>query len=404
MQALAALARNSIWPAVRWRDALVVWTDKALIRVSWDSLAEIVAAMPVDVFAISAHSVSWWLQAAAPHVGNTPDVFLKLCERILAMQHDSGMADTDSVTHAINHPVGHVTSALANYWYQSKPRDGDGIREDVMPLLTEIVRDSTAKFRAGRVILAAELVSLFRVDEPWTTSHLLPHFSWLFSKAEAAAMWEGFLSSPRTTPQLLAAFKPDFLLTASQFAELGSQGRQFAMLLTFVALSPEDVFEARELQRAFAALPPAGLADAAEALVEALDSAGDQRAEYWQNRILPFWKGVWPNSLANISDGASNYLARLVVSAKQNLPEAIETVRYWLRPLKRPDHFVHLLKESWLCREFPEECLELLWKTIDRQAWVPRDLADCLTEIVTASPKLSGDPRLQDLSTFVQAQ
>ena len=83
----------------------------------------------------------------------------------------------------------------------------------------------------------------------------------------------------------MEALKPAFLETASHYQALGKHGRQYASLLTFAALDPADVFMARELANATRALPQDGLHHAADTLVRALEGAGDQRTDYWTNRV-----------------------------------------------------------------------------------------------------------------------
>ncbi|WIC27921.1 hypothetical protein QM048_06405, partial [Escherichia coli] len=48
-----------------------------------------------------------------------------------------------------------------------------------------------------------------------------------------------------------------------------------------------------EFRTAISALPQEGLEVAAQALYQALEGAGDQREEYWKNRVQPFWQQVW---------------------------------------------------------------------------------------------------------------
>ena len=115
--------------------------------------------------------------------------------------HDDGWAlvlpDTDEpVTRAINHPVGHVTEALLRWWYRRSLEDNQGLPEEIKPTFTELCDTVVDKFRHGRVLLAAHVIALFRVDRDWATQHLLPLFDWQRSVAEARAAWEGFLWSP----------------------------------------------------------------------------------------------------------------------------------------------------------------------------------------------------------------
>lgn len=182
------------------------------------------------------------------------DVFLELCRRILALPDQEGVDAGDSVMQAINHPVGHVTEALLDFWFRRDPNDNDGLPADLVPLLTQLCDTSVDRYRHGRIVMASRLIALFRVDRAWTEAHLLHLFNWS-RPAEAQSLWQGFLWSPRLYSPLLAAFKTDFLETARHYAELGEHAGQYATLLTYAALDSEGVFAPRELYDTFNVLP-----------------------------------------------------------------------------------------------------------------------------------------------------
>jgi hypothetical protein len=91
-------------------------------------------------------------------------------------------------------------------------------------------------FRHGRLLLAAHVISIFRVDIEWTKRHLLPLFDWQDSEVEATTAWKGFLWSPRLYRPLIEAFKSQFLAASKHYEQLGKHGRQYATLFTFAAL------------------------------------------------------------------------------------------------------------------------------------------------------------------------
>ena len=220
--------------------------------------------------------------------------------------------DTDQpVTRAINHPVGHITQALLNFWLKSSPNDNDNLQVDVERLFTHICDTKEETLRHGRVLLASRLIALFRVDRPWTEKHLLPLFDWAVNKAEAKAAWEGFLWSPRLYRPLMIAFKTQFLETARHYEELGDHRRQFAAFLTYAALDPVENYTHKDFQAALAAFPQEGLNESASALSQALEGAGDQSEEYWNNCIQPFWQHIWPKSRDLASNSIAESLARI---------------------------------------------------------------------------------------------
>lgn len=400
--ALYSLAQANIWPTEHWREALQTWSEDKWVQRSWRYMSSQVTRMPDDVLAPLASSVTWWLQAASKKLSQQESLFIDLCRRILTMEHQDGVVDGQPVTRAINHPVGHVTQALLNLWFLGEPNDNDGLPENIKLLFTMLCDQKIDQYRHGRVILAAHLIALFRVDRAWTEQNLLPKLSWQHSESEARALWEGFLWSPRLYRPLFNAFKLDFLETARHYDSLGEHGRQYAAIFTYAALDPADIFTSAELYAATSALPQDGLQESAQTLVQALEGAGEQREEYWRNRILHYWKTIWPKSKQVATKPITEHLARLVIAARGEFPAAFATVRAWLQPIEHPHYVVHLLDESGLCTRFPQDALSFLDLIINDQTWPPEELGKCLRNIQEAWSEAQQDPRFIRLMNYLR--
>ncbi|MGF6807440.1 hypothetical protein OKW30_002566 [Paraburkholderia sp. Clong3] len=366
LYALCDLARDGAWPVGRWREALQVWSEEATTLRSWRYAAPLVQTMPDTVIQEIVHSVTWWAEAASKSINRHEAILLNLCRRVLALPLEAGTGITRNgepigqpVTEAINHPVGHVTQALINLWFKRSPNDNDQLPADIEPFFTELCDARVARFRHGRVLLGAQLIALFRVDRSWTEQYLLPLFSWS-RPAEAKAVWEGFLWSPRLYQPLLIAFKPQFLETANHYADLGEHRQQFAAFLTYAALGPIEGYTLDEFRSATGALPQEGLEESAQALSQTLEGSADQREDYWRNRVQRFWQDVWPKSRDLATPRIAESLTRLIIAARAEFPAALAAVQDWLQPIEHPDYIVHLLHESGLCGRYPQDALHLL--------------------------------------------
>lgn len=401
--ALYKLAQQNNWPVERWRDALQAWAEEKLRDRSWHFMAPIVVDAPDDLAQALSHGIGWWLQAVAKTFEGHEDHFLTLAQRILDLDFEDDSDADDPVFRAINHPIGHVTQALLDWWYRQEPDDGQGLPESIKPIFTALCDTQIAKFRHGRVLLAAHTLSLFRVDKAWSEQHLLPLLDWNRSETEAQAAWEGFLWSPRLYRPLMEAIKPAFLDTVNHYAQLGKHNEQFAALLTFAALDPGDTFTIAQLATAIRALPAEGLRASAQALVRALEGAGDQREDYWKNRVLPFWGRIWPKSNDQASSTNAESLARLCVATGGEFPSAMAAVGNWLRVVQSPDHVIHQLQESGLSACFPEDALRLLFTILgDQPSWAPPKLRQCLDVIGQAAPELLKDRRYMRLDELAR--
>ena len=401
--ALRALVQDDTWPADRWREALQVWSEKNLIKLSWRHIAPVLVDAPDDVLRLIAHDIGWWLRNVAKTFDSNETLLLDLCRRILALEYQDGAdEDTDDLlTRAINHPVGRVTEALLHWWLRSPLEDGQGLPDKLKPTFTELCDVRTDKFRHGRVLLTAHVVTLFRVDREWAERHMLPLFDWRRCETEARAAWEGFFWSPRLYRPLMESIKEPFLDTARHYEALDRHGRQYAALLTLAALDLGDTFTVKELAAATAALPEEGLRHVADALARDLDGSGDRRAEYWRYRALPYLRSIWPKFRDLKTPAISEDLGKVCIAAGDEFPKALKELRHWLQPPQHPGLMILRLRKFGLCGKFPEDALAFLHLVIGRELLGPNDLADCLEQIKTAKPQLEDEQPFQRLSELL---
>ena len=401
--ALCGLAKEGIWLEGRWRAALQAWSEDKFIKRSWRYMGPVLNDAPDEFVQSLARGLSWWLQSVAKTIEDHETFFLTLCRRILAVEHSGGEDTTDPVGRAINHPVGQTTEALFRWWYRRSPEDEQGLPAELKPIFTELCKTEIDKFRHGRVLLAAHVIALYRVDRVWATEYLLPLFDWQCSSVEARWAWEGFLWSPRLYRPLLTAFKTSLLETAAHYDELGDHAEQYAAFLTFAALDPGDTFTTKELTATTVLLPAEGLERAAQALTSALESAGHQRGDYWNNRLLPYLRNIWPKSRDLITPRLSEKLASLCVAAGEMFPDALSELLHWLVPVQYPHYVVHLIHLAKLCAQFPADALAFLDAVIGNDAqMLPRELQQCLNDIEQSNPQLANDPRFIRLAELIR--
>lgn len=407
--ALCDLAQEQIWHAERWKEALQAWSEDSRVLRSWRYAAPLIQNMPEAVMKESAHSVTQWMEATSKVIDRHETILLHLCTRVLALPFESNVGIrrdeepiNEPITEAINHPIGHVVQALLNFWFKRKPNDNDLLPGDIEPFFTQMCDIEIERYRHGRVLLASRLITLFRVDRSWTEKYLLPLFDWLNNPVEARAAWIGFLWSPRLYRPLQIAFKAQFLSTAHRYMDLGEHRGQFAAFLTYAALDPVEGYASADFQAAVGVLPTEGLQEVARTLSHALESAGEQREDYWRNRVQPFWQQVWPKSRNLASSIIAESLALLCIAGGDEFRSILNTVVDWLQPIAHSHRIVHRLHASGLCARFPEPALRLLDAVLANQPWAPRDLGQCLEAIAQAMPDLQQDHRYQRLAEYAR--
>jgi hypothetical protein len=184
---------------------------------------------------------------------------------------------------------------------------------------------------------------------------------------------------------------------------LGQLAGQYANLLTYVALEAPEQFSKRELALSTGQLPPDGLSRCALALVQALDSAGDKRVEYWQNRVRPYFRDIWPKSADAITSSVANSFARLCMRADDAFPDAVAILEPWLLKATGSDVTLHAFRNTNLSKRFPEAALTFLNAVLSERSLVlPDDLKLCLDEIRGENSILESDPRFERLSRYAR--
>jgi hypothetical protein len=402
---LLQLAHEDFWPVDRWREALQAWSDETLKLATWDLVHGDLNSAPDTFIRDAAHPLIRLLQSLAESPIPTEDDWTSLLERILRVFKDEAMTDDDDpVGKAINHPVGQAVQALLDRWYQSKLEDGQTLPERLKAILTAVSDRAIGSYRHGRLILAQNAITLFRVDPDWASAKVLPLFDWSGVATEAKSAWEGFLWTPRIYLPFLEKIKAGFLATATHYEEIGKHAEQYSAFLTYVALEQRiSPFSQAELAKTTADLPDDGLRPAARALVSALDSAGEKRGDYWNNRVKPYLQDIWPQLLSRKTPAISHVFAELCVAAGDSFPNALSVLQGWLQPLRRPDTPVHDLDESQVCEKFPVDALQFLARIMsDNAEWPPDRLTSCLGKISAAAPALVQDTRFQVLTDYAR--
>lgn len=409
--ALRELAGEGIWPTGRWQEALYAWGESGQLPQFWEEITSVTQGMPSKDLEKIVYSVAWWLEKISTSVNRNEVIVLNLCVRVLDLPLKSnwnititqnGKPINKPVTEAINHPIGHITQALLNLWFKRKPNDNDGLPLDLAPIFTRLCDTNVNHFRHGRVLMAAQLIGFFRIDQIWTQQNLLPLLDWEINEVESKAAWEGFLWTPRLYLPLQIAIKSQFFATAYHFADLGEHSGQFASFLTYVALNDVENYTTEDFRKAVSEFPMEGLQKVAQQLYQSLAAAGNEKAEHWNNRIKPFLVKIWPKSAALVNEGLVEPLAQLIIAAADYFNDAYTAIRHWITPPDFPNCIVDSLCQSKLCNRFPGTALDFLSRLIVDQRWPSKQLRDCLNAIIKASPALQQDSRYIDLDRYLR--
>jgi hypothetical protein len=403
LSALIGLAAKDNWPTDRWKQALQAWSNEEHSHRAWRRLRTLLLRFPPNAFDALTYHIGYLLMSVAKRINTDEEEFFELVRKVLkASRGELKGSDIDPLTAAINHPVGHVTQAILTWWYAQKLEDNQGLQEPVRGIFTDICAADEVAFRHGRVTLCTHVITLYRVDQDWTKKHLLPLFEWDRFE-EAISAWTGFLSSPRLYWPLMAAIKAPFLQAVAHYEDLERLGGQLVGLLTFAALEREESFTNDEFATATARLPPDGLAQAARILADGLQSVGDRRLEYWNNRVKPYLHAIWPKTKDARTLAVSTQIAELIVAAGDAFPDALQMLQSWIMRSDDTSSTLHSLHESGICTKFSEQALDLIDRLVpDNSRWNSNILKTNIVVIRNANQALAQDHRFLRLETIVR--
>ena len=395
---LYKLSEENIWPVDRWQTAIQTWSNKMVnnannkcnIKLIWKYTAELFLKIPYSIFGQLVSSISFWLEKTSLIDIIEAELFFEVFNRILTIEHESNEEITDYVYYSMNHPVGHATQALLNILFASEGKFNLPFKQ----MFSNLGNPEIDKFKSGRVMLASYIISLFFWDEEWVIKTLVPLFNWDRSERIALQVWQGFLWRSRFHIPFIVHIKNDFLRAVEFYNGLSSYSNVYAWFLTLAALDTSGQFSKKELALATRALPQKGLEEALNILINNLQSSGKQKMIYWENRIKPYIKSIWPKSKEFSSPAISLGFSRICVESKNIFPDALFTLKLWLKPLQFPYMVLPGLEKSSICSTFPEDALEFLIRIIDRHSrFISRSLSSCLVQIVASNSDLKSDSR-----------
>lgn len=306
---------------------------------------------------------------------------------------------------AINHPAG----VLAQFWLKSlsvwrrhQDPSPKAMSREHRTALSGIVQDQTMAGRLGRSVLAGQFSFLLAVDEGWTKENLIPLFGDRDNIADFQAVWDGFLTWGRLSPNVAESLRDAFLEAVQQIdSDLAHRRNDFVRYYTSIL----GYFTADPIDTWVPELLTHGGEEArgrfAIELGSHLRRMDETRQKEWWGRWL---KRYWENRLDGVpapltADEVESMLG-WVPTLTAVFPEAVAlAVRMPRVPLQHGHVIYELSKSDSVIRKHPKKVAKLLiylgesdspgyvWhragELIDRllQSKLPQELEEKLKEL-----------------------
>jgi hypothetical protein len=149
----------------------------------------------------------------------------------------------------------------------------------------------------------------------------------------------------------------------------------YAILITYIALEGDSAFSIPDLRAVLRELPHEGLVSALSVIKQDLADANDSTSEYWENRVVPFFKNIWPKDKQQLTPEVAEQMAGVCIEAGENFANAFKLLGQWLGASKWPDTLIYrmeLTENKWTINElathFPSELLYFLRRIIGDNA------------------------------------
>lgn len=409
--ALSELQNNKIWSTGLW-DVLLEFVSREDNLVHfWDFYAPFLVKSPNSFFNSHITKISWWIEKISKNIRYHEAIFFEYCSRIFDTNIMSeltsirnGQRIETPVLKAINHPIGQATSAILNFWFSGGLKDGQMLTGEFLKKFNQLCNNKNESYLFGRIILAANVVALYRVDKTWTVNSLLPYFDWERCSLEAKAIWAGFLWTNRFFSPLMFELKDDFLNTSNHIGELGEFSNSYIDLITFCALDRIDGFTEEEFRKVFLKFNCSSLEIVAKSLLNALENSGDQREEFFNNRISPFWQSIWPKNRALISEPMAEKLTLICIESKSAFGKAVELFFSWFIPIEDLFYVITKIEKAKICNNYPADSLKLLDAIIENITYAAPQLKKCLESISMVEPSLVKEQSYIRLNNLIRQQ
>lgn len=402
---LGQLRDLSKWPVDVWVTPL----NRAASLINTEAngedtlpLVDLALSAPDDFFARSLYSLTLLLDSLPRLKGSSSDgLYWRLWDRTFAAARSEANCehpDVENPTVAMNTPVGRLTEAL--FERVNKHPDAD-TAEDFWKRLDAACAATSNCGRAARCLAARRLGWLFSKRPEWTGATLLPLFDWICSD-EARLVWQSFLLGAGLSTAIWDPLRKNFLASFEHTDQLSDEPtRVLYHNLGRIAVHEPDWLTHDEAQRIVTGASHTSREQIAWVFWRNLEAAGERAGALWRDRIGPWLAACWQADEALKSEGTSQSLIRVALSAGDALPEAAELIVTRLLTLSNSAGTMFEITRSKAPERFPKPTLKLLDRVIDRrQQFYKGDLEEILKRIERAWPDARKDSRFLELSNF----
>lgn len=389
---LRSAAEFGVWPVLPWYTLLSEFeTPKNLKR----EIAKTLVNMPLGVLANLDLQSARWLEHVRETLpkGSRQNLWRRIWDASVMGDAPEGDLNFDM---ALNHAGGVlgniIYSEMAEYIPQAAAGEHPGLPRQLSPDFEKIAEDDSPTAKLARIGMVPMLYIFYRIDPEWTRRALLRRMDLDDSDVFDPHLWEGFLWNARCSDDLLVAIKEMFFKVLRNLDRIPERIRNHGpQLFIFMAIPPDRGIDSDESKGVLYNFGPEFLADAAWALKDLLEAAGNKSPALWRETISPWFDQAWPKSPKHRSPELSEKLAWMAIDAGAAFRDVVRDIESVITQEEWEGALYHLMKnekESRLVSRFPGAALTLADKLVgDKPSLIGNTLKDILDAISKADPE-----------------
>ena len=321
--------------------------------------------------------------------------------------------DNDILFAAMNNPIGYFVALVMQYQILTSPQYRDGLLPITKQFFEKILSDKQLDIsRFGLCLIARRLIYLFSYDKKWVTEKLIPCFSW-DDKVSARAAWSGYLAHARWTPDLIESLSDDLLTTADHIVKVNEKRRRiFAHLIGSLALYETDILPVGKLRECVEKFDGILLFFSLGKIRSSLETIEkDNRSAFWQRRIEPFFKKIWPNDASKLEADISHAFEDIILMEGNAFPHAVEQLAHqWAEAIRKSSNYLNFyfrrvlecLNNREHAKNHPQATINLLYEILGKEIIIDEKDKEIWEKHILVHLEPLNDKRLESIKKKIK--
>ena len=241
---------------------------------------------------------------------------------------------------------------------------------------------------------------MFVTDSSWTEKVIIPLFSWK-NPTFAIYTWSGLLRSSNVDITILNKLKNEFINCGSHLKELSSVKHDYIQIVLRMSLWKNPVCSKKDIKTIFSNLSAVDLSIVIRELNMFLSSEKDLIKSKWKYQLRPFFVEIFPKDKKMVSYSEfSRELSSLLIKLGDDFDDGFKLLENSLIKTIDLDYIFFQLKESAICKKYPDQSLDFLSKITSKPKDPYLHLEDCLKQISEAKKTLKNSPKYKLLYSY----